>query len=205
MASAMLCRVPGKRSDVNLRRCANSRPTAVEALGCSLEHSGGRATLRDRADADEIVSNTWSRTLKRKRSREFFSPAQLAAAVGMTVEEVHALIDADLLRSSLRTREFTRDPELNESHLNRLRIIKRAFVHGFQIEQVRRMVDHEGMITCRDVYEMAERNLPALRQCVGDKAPAVLTLERLMSECPKRGGRRDCPIIGALETGNISA
>jgi DNA-binding transcriptional MerR regulator len=131
-----------------------------------------------------------------------FSSAQLAAAVGMSVEEVDAVIDVGMLQQALRTNDFVDSPQFNAAHLKRLRIIKRAFDHGFQIDEVRRLVDRGTMITCRDVYEMAERNLPALRRQLGDDAPAVLALERLMSACTKRGGRRDCAILAAIESGN---
>jgi hypothetical protein len=145
-----------------------------------------------------------STPLKKKlRSRQTFSPEQLAGAVGMRLEEVDAVIDAELLRSALRTRDYDVTPQFNEADLNRLGIIKRALDHGFQIEEVRRLVEHGTMITCRDVYEMAERNLPALRQRVGDAAPTVLTLERLMGTCAKRGGRSDCAITAALESGKL--
>jgi hypothetical protein len=140
---------------------------------------------------------------KKSRSRQTFSPEQLAVAVGMRLEEVDALIDAELLRTALRTRDCDAIPLFNAADLTRLGVIKRALDHGFRIEEVRRLVDHGTMATCRDVYEMAERNLPALRQRVGDNAPAVLTLERLMSACTKRGGRSDCTITAAIESGNL--
>jgi DNA-binding transcriptional MerR regulator len=107
------------------------------------------------------------------------------------------------LQSALRTSDFNHSPHFNEAHLKRLWIIKRALDHGFQVEEVRRLVDHQMMITCRDVYEIAERNLPLLRQRIGDRAPAVLTLTRLMRACTKRGGRRDCAIMAAIENGNL--
>jgi hypothetical protein len=132
-----------------------------------------------------------------------FSLAQLAAAVGISLEELEAVIDAELLRGPLRRRWIAEAPRFNEDHLKRLRIIKRAFDHGFQTEEVRRLIDHGTIITCRDVYEMAERNLPPLRRRLGDEAPAVLTLERLMGACTKRGGRRDCALIAALESGKL--
>jgi DNA-binding transcriptional MerR regulator len=140
---------------------------------------------------------------KKSRSRGTFSPEQLADAVGMRLEEVDAVIDAELLRSALRTSDYTETPRFNEAELNRLGIIKRAFDHGFPIAEVRRLVDRGMMITCRDVYEMAERNLPALRQRLGDTAPTVLTLERLMGACTKRGGRSACAITAAIESGNL--
>jgi DNA-binding transcriptional MerR regulator len=144
--------------------------------------------------------------LRQKRPpQKSFSPAELAAAVGISREEVDAVIEAELLQSALRTSDHNENPRFGETELKRLRIIKRAFDHGFPTEEVRRLVDRGTMITCRDVYEMAERNLPRLRQHVGDSAPAVLTLERLMSACTRRGGRRDCVIIAAIESGDLDS
>jgi DNA-binding transcriptional MerR regulator len=131
-----------------------------------------------------------------------FSASQLASAVGMRVDEVEALVDADVLR--IPPRSYSRDGlTFNRDHLNRLKVIKRALDHGFAIDEVRRLTDQHVLLTCRDVYEMAERNVPALRQRLGEDAPAVLTLERLMAACTKRGGRRDCGIVTALETGKL--
>jgi DNA-binding transcriptional MerR regulator len=131
-----------------------------------------------------------------------FSASQLASAVGMRVDEVEALVDADVLR--IPPRSHARDGlTFNRDHLNRLKVIKRALDHGFAIDEVRRLTDQHVLLTCRDVYEMAERNVPALRQRLGEDAPAVLTLERLMAACTKRGGRRDCGIVTALETGKL--
>jgi DNA-binding transcriptional MerR regulator len=140
---------------------------------------------------------------KKRSSPKTFSAEQLADAVDMRLEDVDRLIDADLLRSPLRGNDFNQNLRFNEVHLTRLRVIKRALDHGFRLEEVRLLVDHERMVTCRDAYEMAERNLPALRQRLGDNAPAILMLERLMNACSKRGGRRDCPIIAALQSDNI--
>jgi DNA-binding transcriptional MerR regulator len=142
---------------------------------------------------------------KKRPPQKSFSAAELAAASGMSREEVDAVIDAELLQSALRTSDHKENPRFSEAELNRLSIIKRAFDHGFPTEEVRRLVDRGTMITCRDVYEMAERNLPALRLRVGDNAQTVLTLERLMSACTRRGGRRDCAIIAAIESGDLDS
>jgi DNA-binding transcriptional MerR regulator len=137
-----------------------------------------------------------------EKEMAFLSASQLALAVGMSVDEVEDLVDAGLLRMPFRG--YHHDSlTFNRDHLNRLKVIKRALDHGFAIDEIRRLTDQHVLVTCRDVYEMAERNVPALRQRLGEDAPAVLALKRLMGACARRGGRRDCGIITALETGNL--
>ena len=124
-----------------------------------------------------------------------FTLAQLARAAGMSVEDVRSYRDSGLLPPPKRQRTRTDDFSFQVEHLERLRFIQRALAHGFTFENIARLVDEHGLVTCNDVYRISLQRLEELRHLGDAKAAA---LEKLIASCPGKGGRKECKILVAL-------
>src|SRR5690349_22763696 len=124
-----------------------------------------------------------------------FTLAQLARAVGMSVEDVRFYRDSGLLPPPKRLRRRTDAFSFQVEHLERLRFIQRALAHGFTLENIARFVDEHGLVTCNDVYRISLRRFEELRHSGDAKAAA---LKKLIASCPGKGGRKDCKILAAL-------
>jgi DNA-binding transcriptional MerR regulator len=126
-----------------------------------------------------------------------FTLAQLARAVGMSVEDVKRCRDLGLLPSPRRRRGRTDDRGFHREHVDRLRFIARALEHGFLPDAVARLFKPDTLLTCNDVYNIASEQLERVRRDKA-RADAAIALEALMAKCPKVGARRDCPILAAF-------
>jgi DNA-binding transcriptional MerR regulator len=130
---------------------------------------------------------------------EAFTLAQLARAVGMSVDQVRFYKDRGLLPPPRRRRSRSDDHGFLEEHLDRLRFIQRAIAYGYSVENIAEFVNEQGLVTCNDVYRISLARLDELRSAFGSKDPMVKTLEKLIGSCSTKGGRNDCEILIALE------
>jgi MerR family mercuric resistance operon transcriptional regulator len=73
-----------------------------------------------------------------------FTLAQLARALGMSVEDVRFYRDGGLLPPPKRQRTRTGDFSFQVEHLERLRFIQRALAYGFTLENIASFVDERG-------------------------------------------------------------
>jgi DNA-binding transcriptional MerR regulator len=128
-----------------------------------------------------------------------FTLAGLARVVGMSVEDVRYYRKRGLLQPARRQRGRRGDVAYHEEHLDRLRLIARDLTLGFTFDDIAALISTE-LITCADVYRIAEKRLQHLKELAGSNAIPVMTLEQLMGQCTRAGGRRDCAILAALST-----
>jgi len=73
-----------------------------------------------------------------------FTLAQLARAVGMSVEDVRFYRDSGLLPPPKRQRTRNDDFSFQVKHVERLRFIQRALAYGFTLENIASFVDERG-------------------------------------------------------------
>jgi DNA-binding transcriptional MerR regulator len=127
-----------------------------------------------------------------------FTRPELAWAAGMSIAEVRDWQERGLLAGPRCVPGRSGDVAFYQEHVDRLIFIRRALTAGFAVDQVARLADTSKMITCDDVYRMAEDRLRQLREEHGDGLPIMRELERLMARCSRRGARTDCAILREL-------
>ena len=126
-----------------------------------------------------------------------FTLAQLAEIVGTTVNILHGYRDAGLLQSPRRSRGRGGEYAYHQEHVDRVRVIRRALGYGFTVEDIKRFVAVNALLTCGDVHDIAARRLQAMRDEQGPDDPAVVALESLVSKCAG-GSRSDCHLLAVL-------
>jgi|SRR5690242_5218218 DNA-binding transcriptional MerR regulator len=129
---------------------------------------------------------------------ELFTLAQLARAVGMSVDDVQFYRDCGLLQPPRRQCRRTDDLAFHVEHIERLRFIQRAIAHGFFLEDIERFVDETALVTCNDVYRISVDRLAEYRKARRPGHPIVVALEMLVASCGRVGGRKDCQIVASL-------
>ncbi len=134
-----------------------------------------------------------------------FTLAQLARAVGMSVDDVRFYRECGLLQPPRRQRRRTDDLAFQAEHVERLRFIQRAIAHGFFLEDIERFVDETAPVTCNDVYRISVDRLAEYRKARSSGHPMVIALEKLVASCGRVGGRRDCQILTSLAESQAEA
>jgi DNA-binding transcriptional MerR regulator len=129
---------------------------------------------------------------------ESFTLAQLARAVGMSIEDAQSYRDSGLLPRARRRPGRSDEFGYHREHLERLRFIKRALALGYEPEDITQLLEDGGLRTCNDVYQITARKVEQLRARSGDGGSAPTALEQLLGSCPRKGGRTACPILTAL-------
>jgi DNA-binding transcriptional MerR regulator len=127
-----------------------------------------------------------------------FTLAQLAQAVGMSVDDVQFYRHVGLLPPPRRQRTRTDDVGFHAEHVDRLRFIQRAIAFGFFLEDIQRFLDETSLVTCNDVYHIALHRLEEYRRARSSGHPTVVALERLIASCAGKGSRKDCQILATL-------
>ena len=127
-----------------------------------------------------------------------FTLAQLAQAVGMSVDDVRFYRDCGLLQPPRRRPSRSGDVVFQAEHVERLRFIQRAVAHGFFLDDIERFVDQTTSVTCNDVYRIAVRRLAEYRIARSSGHPTVVALEKLIASCGGTGDRKDCQILASL-------
>jgi MerR family mercuric resistance operon transcriptional regulator len=131
-----------------------------------------------------------------------FTLAQLARAVGMSVDDVQFYRDHGLLQPARRRRGRSGESAYHDEHVDRLRFIKRALGYGFPLDAIGRFVDATALLTCSDVMTITTARLEQLRRERGSGDPTVLALGNLVALCSGKGGRADCQLLAALARGD---
>lgn len=124
--------------------------------------------------------------------------AQLARAVGMSIEDVGSYRDRGLLPPPRRVRGREGDVAFYQDHAERLRFIQRALELEFPLEDIARLVDPQILVTSGDVRELARGHLARLHQDPARWQDAIATLSRLIAACPGTGRRQECAILAYL-------
>jgi DNA-binding transcriptional MerR regulator len=140
----------------------------------------------------------WERWGYRKMASEPLTLAQLASAVGMSTSDVQLYQQRGLLDPPKRTPTRRLAVAYRQEHVDRLRFIGRALAYGFSLGAIERIVTTSGLVTCRDIRDIADTELERLRELMGPDAPVVGTLAQLKDRCPGTGAREDCLIYAAL-------
>jgi DNA-binding transcriptional MerR regulator len=126
-----------------------------------------------------------------------FTLAELARAVGVSVQDAHKYRDLGLLQPPRRRRGRSADVAFHQEHFERLCFIKRAVGYGFSLEEIAQLVDPGALVTCADVYRLSSRRAEELRAAAPGSAE-VVALDRMIAECTQTGSRRDCRILSAM-------
>lgn len=118
----------------------------------------------------------------------------------MTVEDVKACLDHELLPPPRRRPGCKDDLGFHQEHVDRLFLMRRCLDFGFSLQEIKRITDHSILLTCRDVYDLTGPIVERLRQeeAKTDRAAALASLRDM---CPKVGSRQDCPILVWLHRG----
>ena len=127
-----------------------------------------------------------------------FTIAQLAQAVGMTVDEVRFYRDGGLLQPPRRRRSRRDDMAFFPEHVERLHFIQNALTCGLTRDDIAKFIDRSRLLTCGDVYALAGQRLTALDRSGRGDTPAAVCLSRLREQCAQKGSREECPILKAL-------
>jgi DNA-binding transcriptional MerR regulator len=101
------------------------------------------------------------------------------------------------------------DVAFHQEHVERLRFIKRALGVGFHLDDIARLVDPAGLVTCGDVYALASQRLDEMRRThevtrsLEDliRECRVRSQQGLIQPCPAKGGRKGCRILAKLHGG----
>ncbi len=131
-----------------------------------------------------------------------FTLAQLAEAVGMSVDDVEFYRDRGLLQLPRRQRGRPNRLAFHAEHVERMKFIKRAPACGFMHEDIARFVDRDGLVTCGDIHDVTRRRLETLQAAGKAGTPQEICLGRLREVCTGVGGRKDCRILETLSRPN---
>jgi MerR family mercuric resistance operon transcriptional regulator len=129
-----------------------------------------------------------------------FTLSGLAEAAGMSVDDVRFYRDSGLMQPPRRTRGRTDDFAFGAEHVERLEFIRRALACGFSHEDIAGFVDPFALVTCGDVYAIANRRLETMRRSGQGDTPMAACLASLVEQCAGVGPRKDCKIIQGLNS-----
>jgi DNA-binding transcriptional MerR regulator len=124
--------------------------------------------------------------------------AGLAGASGLSVDDVRFYRERGLLQPPKRARSRTDDFVFGSEHVERLKFIRRALACGLTHNDVGRMVDPRGLLTCGDVYKIASFRLEHLRKAGRGATLAARYLAEVLELCPGVGPGKDCRILREL-------
>jgi len=84
--------------------------------------------------------------------------------------------------------------------VSRLTFVRRTKELGFSMDAIRELLGMggNGLHTCSNVHDVAERHLVDIRRRLADLARLESVLAPLVSACPKTGSAAQCPIVNAL-------
>ena len=119
----------------------------------------------------------------------------------MSIEDVQLYQDRGLLPGAKRIPGLSGNVGYRKEHVDRLRFIARGLVYGFSLDAIAQILDTSSLMTCQDIYRIADQELGRLRTLLGPTAPSVSVLKELMDACSRTGGRQDCRIYRTLAEG----
>ncbi len=135
-----------------------------------------------------------------------FTLRQLADALGVDANTVRVLLRFGVLQSPRRQPGHSGDVAFDQEHVERLRFIKQALDVGFHLDDIARLVDPSGPISCREVYALTSQRIMEMRRTKEDtrsledliRECRVRSREGLIHPCPAKGRRTDCRIVAKL-------
>jgi MerR family mercuric resistance operon transcriptional regulator len=135
-----------------------------------------------------------------------FTLRQLADALGVDANTVRVLLRFGVLQSPRRQPGRSDDVAFHQEHVERLRFIKQALSVGFHLDDIARLVDPSGLITCSEVYALTSQRIKETRRTKEDtrsledllRECRVRSREGLIHPCPAKGERKDCRILAKL-------
>ena len=126
--------------------------------------------------------------------------AELARKAGVDVASARSYEEMGLLPKPRRRRGRAGDHAYHQEHLERLLFIRRALDLGFPLETVAELAGVKGgLLTCNDIYQIAERHLADLRRRIAELQGKEATVAALVAACPRKGSRTDCAVLAALK------
>jgi DNA-binding transcriptional MerR regulator len=175
------------------RACTEGR--AHRILPCG--HSSSRP-FRHLSIVREAHASTYSHC-SFKRLLMDYSIGQLAGQAGYAVQTVRYYEETGLMPAPPRTGGGQR--RYGAEHLSRLLFIRHARDLGFEVEDIRSLLELAGEPerSCAAVDEIARRHLTAVDTKLARLAALRAELQRMLRQC-KRGRVADCRIISALNS-----
>jgi hypothetical protein len=87
------------------------------------------------------------------------------------------------------------DIAFHREHLERLHAVGRGLSMGFAVDELAAILSAAGLVTCNDVYTVAQAAVERLRREGADEtAPIVARLRTFMEGSPRVGSKLSCPI-----------
>jgi DNA-binding transcriptional MerR regulator len=128
-----------------------------------------------------------------------YTIVQLARAAHVDSAEIKLLQEMKLLQPPRRVsgRPLGR-MAYHQEHVDRLIFIARARRLGFSFEDIGRILDPDNLVTCADVYRLADECVRRSTEMNGGDASSTDELLRLMEGCSRTGSQNDCSILSAL-------
>ncbi|GLQ87384.1 Hg(II)-responsive transcriptional regulator [Dyella flagellata] len=87
----------------------------------------------------------------------------------------------------------------DETHVRRLRFIKRAQSLGFNLDEVADLLALEDGRHCREAEQLGENKLAIVRERIAQLRRVEQALTELVDQCHCNTGQVHCPLIAALE------
>lgn len=120
---------------------------------------------------------------------------ELAKSVGVSVETVRYYQRQGLLGTP--EKPYGQNRHYSESHLNRLKFIKRAQALGFSLAEVGSLLSLSAS-DCSEVEKVASHKLMLVREKLADLSRIESVLVEAVAGCKERRSYEGCPIIESL-------
>ncbi len=125
---------------------------------------------------------------------------EVASRAGVNVETLRYYERRGLLREPDRQTSGYRAYDAEAVRV--VRFIKRAQELGFtlaDIEDLLRLADGEGPESCREVRSMATAKIEDMERRIETLQAMRASLVALVKTCHRKGSKRECPLIEAIE------
>jgi Hg(II)-responsive transcriptional regulator len=125
---------------------------------------------------------------------------EAASRAGVNVETLRYYERRGLLREPDRQSSGYRS--YGEDAVRVVRFIKRAQELGFtltDVEGLLRLADGEGPESCREVRTLATAKIEDMDRRIATLKAMRASLVALVQTCNRRGSKRECPLIEAIE------
>ncbi|MBZ0154028.1 MAG: MerR family DNA-binding protein [Planctomycetes bacterium] len=133
------------------------------------------------------------------RGTDTLTRGQLAKRCAVNFETIRYYEQQGLIPAPSRTASNYR--LYGEATVQRIGFIKRSQELGFTLNEVRELLSLRAMpgARCAEVLERAEAKVRNIDEKIRTLKAMRRALAKLMSECARRGGVSECPILDALE------
>ena len=125
-----------------------------------------------------------------------FTISKLADAVGVNIETVRYYQRRGILDEPKRVNGSFR--AYDETHLQRLRFIKRAQELGFPLDDVAELLSLSASVDRKRLREVARMRAADIRRKMAHLESMASALEHLAENCARTAPHRACPIVAAL-------